>query len=172
MGARPHREQLSVTVTRLDHISTGPPCQDFTDENVAVHSYGSGVTETPPSKPWRWPGEWLRQESFWRDVGSRTLAGVFAGLLLYIGAVLLGYVQRPGVWRVLLVVSTLTLAAIGAIVVGYVFVQRSRFLGKHGIRGYEASRFPKTSRRPALYLAVAATGAALVNVLASTQDQS
>jgi hypothetical protein len=46
-------------------------------------------------KPWRWPGQWMRQESFWRDVGSRTLAAVFAAGIIYVFAVAAGYVSRP-----------------------------------------------------------------------------
>jgi hypothetical protein len=46
-------------------------------------------------KPWRWPGQWMRQESFWRDVGSRTLAAVFAAGIVYVFAVAAGYVSRP-----------------------------------------------------------------------------
>jgi L-asparagine transporter-like permease len=66
------------------------------------------MTEREKLKPWRWPGEWVRQESFWRDVGTRTLGGLFAGVLLYVGAVMLGYVSRPDVWPLVL-----TTAAVG-----------------------------------------------------------
>jgi len=51
--------------------------------------------------------EWFRQESFWRDVGSRTLAAVFAAAIIYLGALLLGYVSKPNPW---LIVVTLGLA--------------------------------------------------------------
>lgn len=55
------------------------------------------MTEEPAGKPWRWPGVWFRQESFWRDVASRTLAAVFAAGIVYVFAVAGGYVSKPNV---------------------------------------------------------------------------
>jgi hypothetical protein len=47
-------------------------------------------------KPWRWPGEWVRQESFWRDVTTRTMSVLVSGAILYLLALAGGYVSRPG----------------------------------------------------------------------------
>ncbi|WP_071288824.1 hypothetical protein [Mycolicibacterium llatzerense] len=40
-------------------------------------------------------GGWFREASFYRDVTTRTLSAVLAGLLAYLGAVALGYVGAP-----------------------------------------------------------------------------
>ncbi|WP_061009387.1 hypothetical protein [Mycolicibacterium mucogenicum] len=40
-------------------------------------------------------GGWFREESFYRDVTTRTLSAALAGLLAYLGAVSLGYVGTP-----------------------------------------------------------------------------
>jgi 4-amino-4-deoxy-L-arabinose transferase-like glycosyltransferase len=54
-------------------------------------------TENEPVNPWRWPEQWLRDEKFWRDVGSRTLSAIFAAGLIYVFALAAGYVRRPNV---------------------------------------------------------------------------
>lgn len=49
-----------------------------------------------PSSPWyRWPAEWSRDEKFWRDVGSRTLAGIIVVFVAWLGAIAFGYLQKP-----------------------------------------------------------------------------
>jgi hypothetical protein len=60
---------------------------------------------TEGGKPWRWPGVWVRQESFWRDVGSRTLSAVFAAAIVYVFAIVAGYVSKPDVWPTILLLS-------------------------------------------------------------------
>ncbi|BBX86954.1 hypothetical protein [Mycolicibacterium aubagnense] len=40
-------------------------------------------------------GGWFREESFYRDVTTRTLSAILAALLAYLGAVALGYVGTP-----------------------------------------------------------------------------
>jgi hypothetical protein len=64
-------------------------------------------------KPWQWPGVWMRDEDFWRDVGSRTLATVFAAAIVYTFALAAGYVRSPnGVDVLLLWVAPAALAAV------------------------------------------------------------
>lgn len=46
-------------------------------------------------KPWQWPGEWFRDQSFWRDVGSRTLSGLIVLFFGYWAALLLGFIKSP-----------------------------------------------------------------------------
>lgn len=41
--------------------------------------------------------EWFREEKFWRDVGTRTFAGMFTAAILYLGALFLGYLGAPHV---------------------------------------------------------------------------
>lgn len=49
-----------------------------------------------PSSPWyRWFGEWLKDEKFWRDVGSRFLSGVLVVFVTWFAAVAFGYLQQP-----------------------------------------------------------------------------
>ena len=46
--------------------------------------------------PWyKWPAEWRRDEKFWREVATRAIAGLIVVILGYVGAVLLGYLQKP-----------------------------------------------------------------------------
>ncbi|WP_160665114.1 hypothetical protein [Pseudarthrobacter sp. ATCC 49987] len=52
------------------------------------------------SKPWQWPGEWMRDEKFWRDVASRTLAGALVVAMGYLVAVANGLLQVPPVAQV------------------------------------------------------------------------
>ena len=59
-------------------------------------------------QPWRWPGQWLKDEKFWREVGSRTLSAVIAAGIIYLFAIAAGYVRRPVVS--VFVVSTLAAA--------------------------------------------------------------
>ncbi|MCS5733389.1 hypothetical protein [Herbiconiux daphne] len=52
-------------------------------------------TPKPPTAVWRWPVEWVREEKFWRDIGTRVLAGVITAAVVYLGALLLGYLHTP-----------------------------------------------------------------------------
>ena len=49
------------------------------------------------SKPWQWPGEWLKDEKFWKDVASRTLSGVLAVGVIYIYGHAVGYFKTPAI---------------------------------------------------------------------------
>ncbi|MDQ0869008.1 multisubunit Na+/H+ antiporter MnhB subunit [Arthrobacter sp. V1I9] len=64
------------------------------------------------SKPWQWPGEWMRDEKFWRDVGSRTIAGFIVVILGYFSAIGLGYVQQPNYRRLTVVAIAVVFALI------------------------------------------------------------
>ena len=46
-------------------------------------------------KPWQWPGEWARDEKFWRDVATRTASGLLTLFLAYNFAVIAGYLKQP-----------------------------------------------------------------------------
>ena len=37
----------------------------------------------------------LRSETFWKDVTTRTIAGIIVVVVTYVGAILLGYLQQP-----------------------------------------------------------------------------
>jgi len=52
-------------------------------------------TTPAPSRPWYWPAAWMREEKFWRDIGTRVLAGVITAAIIYCGALLLGYLHSP-----------------------------------------------------------------------------
>jgi len=44
-------------------------------------------------KPWQWPGEWFRDEKFWRDVTARAMSGLVIAFILYLFAVFGGYIK-------------------------------------------------------------------------------
>ncbi len=43
----------------------------------------------------RWPRKWVREESFWRDVTTRTLAAAIVGILAFVYARFAGYFAGP-----------------------------------------------------------------------------
>lgn len=53
------------------------------------------------SKPWQWPGEWMRDEKFWRDVASRTASGVLVVVIGLAYAAAAGYITSPDLRRFL-----------------------------------------------------------------------
>jgi NhaP-type Na+/H+ or K+/H+ antiporter len=59
----------------------------------------SDQAEKVKTKPWHWPGEWVRDQSFYRDIATRTASGVLVGVIGYSFAVFMGYIQNPGVWN-------------------------------------------------------------------------
>ncbi|RKT36914.1 hypothetical protein DEU34_1444 [Microbacterium sp. AG1240] len=77
-------------------------------------------SEERPVAPWAWPGEWVREEKFWRDIGARVLAGVVTAAIVYVGALVLGYLHTPevgaGVMIVLIGAGALLLGSSGAAV--------------------------------------------------------
>ena len=44
---------------------------------------------------WELPLTWLREEKFWRDILTRVVAGVLTAAIIYLGALLLGYLHTP-----------------------------------------------------------------------------
>jgi MFS family permease len=42
----------------------------------------SGMADEEVSRPINWPREWLHDEKFWREVATRTVAGIIAGIVL------------------------------------------------------------------------------------------
>jgi hypothetical protein len=46
-------------------------------------------TEPAKARPWQWPGEWFRDEKFWREVTARGLSGHIVVFLAYSAAILL-----------------------------------------------------------------------------------
>lgn len=50
-------------------------------------------------RPWQWPGEWFRDEKFWREVTARALSGVIVLFLGYWAALFLGYIRTPSALR-------------------------------------------------------------------------
>ncbi|WP_368498130.1 hypothetical protein [Herbiconiux sp. A18JL235] len=49
----------------------------------------------PDQRWWQLPGAWLSEQKLWRDVLTRVLAGVITAAVVYVGAVLLGYLHTP-----------------------------------------------------------------------------
>jgi hypothetical protein len=48
-------------------------------------------------QPWHWPGQWVREESFWRDVATRTASGLLVVILVYAYGLAVGYFRTPQV---------------------------------------------------------------------------
>lgn len=53
------------------------------------------VDDKQKSKPWQWPGEWVKDERFWREVTARATSGLIVVLVGYIAAMVLGYIATP-----------------------------------------------------------------------------
>lgn len=47
------------------------------------------------TRPWQWPGEWISDEKFRRDVAARAASGIVVLFVGYWAAVWLGYIQQP-----------------------------------------------------------------------------
>jgi hypothetical protein len=129
------------------------------------------LDQQPTRSPREWPKQWVRDESWWRDVSSRTAAGGAVALIVAVVTLVIRYGFRPGVWPVLLVV----LLSLVGLVVLIALVKRVRQrlrAGRHSRRRYDGRRYDgrrhRRSRglRPAaLYLAIAAASAMLVSIL-------
>jgi hypothetical protein len=76
------------------------------------------------AKPWRWPGQWVRDDTFWRDVASRTLSALFASLFIYVFAVAAGYVSRPDVWRLILVLPLMVAIFVAVVLLANWYMKR------------------------------------------------
>lgn len=68
------------------------------------------------TKPWQWPGEWFRDEKFWRDVGSRTLSGLIVLFFGYWTALLLGFIKSPDNFKNAFQVTGIALMVIATII--------------------------------------------------------
>ncbi|WBP94261.1 MULTISPECIES: hypothetical protein [Mycobacteriaceae] len=62
-------------------------------------------------------GGWLREESFYRDVVTRSLSILITGGFGYLAAVALGYVGRPPGQAVVLIVTALSLFVTSAVAI-------------------------------------------------------
>lgn len=83
--------------------------------------------ETATRGPWGWVAVWVREEKFWRDIGARVLAGVFTAAIVYVGALLLGYLHTPEIGAGLLVLlGVLACASLGSGSVALLRSTRSR----------------------------------------------
>jgi hypothetical protein len=67
-------------------------------------------------RPWQWPGEWFKDEKFWRDVGSRTLSGLIVLLFGYWAALLLGFIKSPDNFKNAFQVTAFAIVFIATIV--------------------------------------------------------
>jgi hypothetical protein len=67
-------------------------------------------------RPWQWPGEWFRDEKFWRDVGSRTLSGLIVLFFGYWAALLLGFIKSPDNFKNAFYVTGVALMVIATVI--------------------------------------------------------
>jgi FtsH-binding integral membrane protein len=77
-------------------------------------------------KAWQWPGQWVKQESFWRDVGSRTLSALLAAFFLYMIASSAGIVASPPFLRVLIAVGLTAISTLITYGIMRLYVRRQR----------------------------------------------
>lgn len=113
-------------------------------------------TDIPRPSPWGWVGAWLREEKFWRDIGARVLAGVLTAGIVYVGALLLGYLHTPEIGAGLLL--TLGILACGSLLSGSVALLRhARARARAGTRA--------AARIPIAVLLLLAAGAIAVGVV-------
>lgn len=87
----------------------------------------------------RHPRQWLREPAFWREVTARALAAVAAAAVIYMAALLLGYVQRPTGQRLLVVtvgvgLYLLVLRVVLALVSGNAWLRRQRRAVRQALR--------------------------------------
>ncbi|MHC6592907.1 hypothetical protein [Arthrobacter sp. C152] len=71
---------------------------------------------TKAARPWQWPGEWFRDEKFWRDVGSRTLSGLIVLFFGYWAALLLGFIKSPDNFKNAFYVTGVALMVIATVI--------------------------------------------------------
>ena len=69
------------------------------------------MTKRTPPAPSQWLATWLRDETFWRDVASRTIAGILVVGATLIGGWILGVFQIPVVSFVVLLITFLLVSA-------------------------------------------------------------
>jgi uncharacterized protein (DUF697 family) len=65
---------------------------------------------------WRTFAGWHAEASFWRDIYMRSVSAVIAASAIYLGAVIVGVVDWPGLLRFLLLVIPLVGGLISAVV--------------------------------------------------------
>jgi hypothetical protein len=53
------------------------------------------ASDVGPTPPRFWPLRWVREESFWRDVATRTAAGIIVAFLIWGVGVAIGAFQSP-----------------------------------------------------------------------------
>lgn len=67
----------------------------------------SGEPESKQSPPYKWPGEWTRDEKFWREVATRTIANILAlaipGFVAFVLLSVTGYLRTPNAWATVIV---------------------------------------------------------------------
>jgi len=71
---------------------------------------------TKAVRPWQWPGEWFRDEKFWRDVGSRTASGLIVLFFGYWAALLLGFIKSPDNFKNAFQVTAFAFASVATII--------------------------------------------------------
>lgn len=108
---------------------------------------------TPKQSPWyRWAGEWRRDEKFWREIATRTIATLLAlfitSVVAYVSLLVTGFLAQPNAWV--------------SIIIGIVVVVMSLFwFGLVWALVYSFIDKESASMRPAFIVGVIVVGAAL-----------
>ncbi|KUM38996.1 hypothetical protein AR689_07530 [Arthrobacter sp. EpRS71] len=62
-------------------------------ETVGTHEDKERSDKEP--RAWQWPAIWFKDQSFWRDVASRTMSGIFAVIAIGFLGIAFGYLGAP-----------------------------------------------------------------------------
>lgn len=65
----------------------------------------SDEQKTKSPNPRDWPREWVQDPDFWRDVATRTIAGILALIFVFFVGLAGGYLKSPDNWIVFVSVA-------------------------------------------------------------------
>lgn len=87
------------------------------------------VEEAPKERDWEEiVGGWLKEESFYREITTRTLSAALVAIAAYLGAVGLGYVGRPPA-NALVMMAVVVIALSGIVLISSLMHKGRRRIG-------------------------------------------
>jgi amino acid transporter len=109
----------------------------------------------PQSAPWHWPREWWHDHTFWRDVATRTVAGLIVVSITAVVAMALGYIATPD--------GQTMLFALGVASVAIVLIVISEIIRYRIVRSYRP--WKKLPRKEKLLVALIWTASGILFIL-------
>lgn len=80
------------------------------------------------SRPRHWPGEWMKDEKFWKDVASRAISAAITAGAIYVFGLVFGYFQSPQ-WTyyspLVLITLPLLTGVIGSVIITVLLRRRT-----------------------------------------------